>query len=67
MGVIEFFVIVVVVVVMAGLAVLAMKHLSPEHPAYFDKLVWGVALLIIIAVLVSAIGLLKYDPRIPSL
>ena len=65
MGVIEFFVLCVVVVLMAALAIWVIGYFAPVHPALIDKLIWGVAVVVILVALVQAVGLLKYDPQIP--
>ena len=67
MGIIEFFVIVCVVVVMAWLCVMGMGVLAPGHPATIDKIIWAVAILVIVVVLAKALGLTSYDPQIPRL
>lgn len=67
MGVVEFFVLVVVVVLLAALAVWAIGYFAPSHPPIMDKVIWGVAVLIVLFALVNATGLLGHDPRIPSL
>lgn len=67
MGIIEFFIFCVVVVVAGGLCVLAMKYFSPDHPRFIDNIVWGVVVLVILYTLVQATGLLSHDPQIPRL
>ncbi len=67
MGVIEFFILCVAVVLIAALAVWAIGYFAPTHPPVIDKIMWGIALLIILTALVQAIGLLHFDPQIPRL
>lgn len=65
MGVIEFFVFCVVVVVMGWLAVFALGKLAPGHPGMIDNIIWFVVVIVILAMLASAMGLLGHDPQIP--
>ena len=67
MGLIEFAVLTVVVVVIAWLCVWAMGVMAPGHPVTIDRIVWGVAVLVVIVVLARALGLTAYDPQIPRL
>ncbi len=67
MGVIEFFVFAVLVVVLGWLAVFAMGKLAPGHPSQVDTIIWFVVVLVIIVVLVQAMGLLGHDPQIPRI
>lgn len=67
MGVIEFFVLCVVVVFLGFLATYAMGALAPAHPLIVDRIVWFVVVLIILVVLVNAMGLMGFDPKIPRL
>jgi hypothetical protein len=65
MGIIEFLIIVVVVVFACWLAVYAIGYIAPGHPAIIDKIIWGVAILIILVLLLQATGILAHDVRIP--
>ncbi len=67
MGIVEFFLLCVIVVLLAALAVWVMGYFAPAHPLLIDRLVWGVAIVIIIFALVQATGLLGHDPRIPHI
>jgi membrane associated rhomboid family serine protease len=67
MGVIEFFVLCVVVVLMGALAVWAINYFAPSHPAIVDKIIWGVVIVVILFALVQATGILGRDPRIPHI
>jgi len=65
MGVIEFFIFAVVVVLLGWLAIYAMKTLAPGHPAQIDTIIWFVVVIVIVLMLIRAMGLLAYDPQIP--
>jgi hypothetical protein len=65
MGLFEFLILVVVVVILVGLAVAAIGYFSPGHPAIIDKCLWFLAALIILWQLAQATGILGHDPRIP--
>ena len=67
MGVIEFFIFAVVVVILGWLAVFALGKLAPGHPAIIDTIIWCVVVLVIVVMLAQAMGLTGYDPRIPRL
>lgn len=67
MGIVEFFVFCVIVVLLGWLAVFALGNLAPGHPSIIDKIIWFVVVLIIIVVLAQAMGLTGHDPRIPRL
>jgi hypothetical protein len=65
LGVVEFFIIAVVVVLLGWLAIYAIGTLAPGHPAMIDNIIWFVVVLVIIVMLLQALGLTGYDPRIP--
>lgn len=67
MGVIEYFVFVLVVAFVAYVAVFALDHLAPGHPPLFNSLIWFVAALIVLLTLARAMGLAGVDPQIPRL
>ncbi len=67
MGIVEFFLLCVVVVLCAAGAIWVIGFFAPGHPPLIDKWIWGVACLVILVALVQATGLLKHDIRIPSL
>ena len=67
MGLLEFFILCLVVVVLAALTVWAIGQFAPGTPAIIPKLIWGVAVLIIVITLVQALGLLGHAPQIPRL
>jgi hypothetical protein len=67
MGILEFFVLAVVVGVLAWLAVWVLGKLAPGHPKLLDNLIWFVACLVLILTLLQALGLLGHDPQIPRI
>ena len=67
MGFIEFLVLCFVVVGIAWLAVWALGYFWTGHPAIIDKVIWGIAIAIILVTLIRATGLLAHDPQIPKL
>lgn len=67
MGVIEFFIACVVVVLLGWLAVFTIGKLAPGHPAQIDNIIWFVVVIVIVVMLANAMGLLGYDPKIPRL
>jgi hypothetical protein len=66
MGVIEFFMFAVIVVLLGWLAVFALGKLAPGHPGIIDNIIWFVVVLVVVVVLAQAMGLTGYDPRIPK-
>lgn len=67
MGVIELFVGIVVVVLIGWVAVYAVYALAPGHPAQIDNLIWFVVVLVSIALLLNAFGIVGHDPIVPRL
>ena len=67
MGIVEFFILCVVVVLIGAAAVWVMGQLSPQHPQIIDKIIWFVVVLIIVVILINALGLTHYDPQIPKI
>lgn len=67
MGLFEFLIVAVIIMIACALAVLALRTFAPNHPAYVEGLLWGVGVFIILAILANAAGLLKYDVPIPRL
>jgi uncharacterized membrane protein YoaK (UPF0700 family) len=65
MGIVEFFLLVIVCVVLAWFAVLIAKKF--EAPVLVQQVIWGVAILVILVTLATALGLTHYDPQIPRL
>ncbi len=66
MGFVEFMIASFVVVVLAAIGSWAVKKV-PECPAIVPQLFWGVAIVIILLMLVSATGIMRRDPQIPHL
>ncbi len=67
MGIIEFFVVVFVVAAAAGVTVWAIKRFIPSAPPFFVNVVWGAAVIVILVLIASVLGLTGIDPRIPRL
>jgi len=67
MGFIEFIVICIVVIALAWCGTWALDYFFAGHPAIVNKLIWGIAVVIILVILAQAIGLMSHDPKIPSL
>lgn len=67
MGIVEFFILCVVVVLLAALAVWAIGYFAPAHPPMIDKVIWGVAVFVILFALAQAVGLFGHDPMIPRI
>jgi hypothetical protein len=65
MGLIEFLFLVVIVVLIGWVAIYALDTLAPGHPAIINRIIWLVVVLIIIWTLVTATGLIAYDPPLP--
>jgi hypothetical protein len=66
-GIIEFFILVLVVVICAAITVWAIGAFAPGTPAIVPKLVWALAVVIIIYTLAQAVGLFSHDVAIPRL
>ena len=67
MGIVEFFILCVVVVLIGWLAIFTLGKLAPGHPAMVDNIIWFVVVLIILVTLINAMGLVHYDPQIPKI
>ncbi len=67
MGLVEFFLLCVVVVILAALTVWCINTFAPATPAVIIKAIWFVAALIIVVTLLKALGLFGVDPQIPRL
>ena len=67
MGVMEFFFLVLIVVLAAAGTIWVLNYWAPSHPAIVDKIIWFVAIAIVVVTLIVAFGLLGHDPKIPSL
>lgn len=67
MGLIEFFILILIVVALCYLTTIIAAKLAPNHPPVVDWIIWFVGILIIIVALANAMGLVGYDPRIPRI
>ena len=65
MGIIEFFLFVILVVGLGYLTIYALGKFAPGHPPMIDNIVWIVVILFIIVMFASALGLTGFDPQIP--
>lgn len=65
MGLVEFLILVVVVVVLTFLATALIDYLAPSHPQIINKCLWVLAAVIILWTLAGAMGFLSHDIRIP--
>ena len=66
MGFLEFLIMCFITIAIAYVAVWALGHFLPGHPAIVDTIIWGVAVLIILVALLKATGVMHYDPQIPK-
>jgi len=67
MGLIEFFIVVIVCCFFAWAACWLLAHFAPGTPAFVPMVIWAVALVIIVVTLAKALGLYGIDPQIPRL
>ena len=67
MGLIEFFVVVIVCCFLAWAACWLVARFAFGAPAFVPMVIWAVACLIIIVTLIKALGLWGIDPQIPRL
>jgi hypothetical protein len=67
MGLFEFLLFVVVVVLAVAAAVWVIGYLAPDHPKVIDKGLWVLAVVIVLLVLARALGLFGHDPQIPRI
>ena len=66
MGIGEFLLIVVLIVVLAAAAVWAIGYFSPSPvPVIIPRLIWGIVIVVIFWMLLSATGILSHDIQIP--
>jgi asparagine N-glycosylation enzyme membrane subunit Stt3 len=66
MGFVEFLIIVIVVVLLAAVANYFVQQI-PNTPAIFGRIIWAVAVLIIVVLLLKATGILSHDVQIPHI
>jgi hypothetical protein len=67
MGLIEFLILILIVMVLCAVATWAIRSFAPGTPPLITNLIWGVAILIVLVALLNATGLLGHDPQIPRL
>lgn len=67
MGLIAFCVLAFVVLVIGAVANWAIDSFAPGHPVIVNKLIWGLAVLILLYTILTATGVLSHDIRIPHL
>lgn len=65
MGLVAFLIFAVAVTLVTFLAIALIKWLAPAHPDIIDKVLWCLAILIIVVRLLEATGLLGHDIMIP--
>lgn len=66
MGFVELLVFIGFVLGFAWIAVWIFGYFLSGHPVIVDKLIWGVAIVIIVMKLAAALGLSGVDPQIPQ-
>lgn len=68
MGILEFLLICVGLVLLAAFAVWVIGYFSPSPvPAIIPRVIWGAVILIIFVLLAQALGLFGHDIEIPRL
>lgn len=67
MGILEFFLLVLLVVLAGAGTIWVIGYWAPNHPLLIDKIIWFVVIAIIVGTLIVAFGLLGHDPQIPRL
>jgi membrane protein DedA with SNARE-associated domain len=68
MGVVDFFVLILITCALAAGVIWVLGYLLGEKvPAIVPKIIWGVAILIIVVALIQALGLMGWNPKSPSL
>lgn len=67
MGLIEFFIVVIICCALAAVACWLLAKFVPGTPPFVPVVIWGVACLIILVTLAKALGLYGIDPQIPRL
>jgi hypothetical protein len=66
MGLVEFIIMCIIVVAIAWIGTWAISQI-PNCPPIVPKLIWIVAIMIILVTLIKATGILGHDPQIPRL
>lgn len=67
MGIVELFILIFLTVLAGALTVWGLAELAPNHPAFIDRIVWFIVVLVIVVAVAFALGLQNFDPRVPSL
>ncbi len=67
MGLIAYFLLCIVVALLAHLTVKLIHLFAPSAPEVISTLVWTVAILVLVVVLLRALGILSHDIQIPKL
>ncbi len=65
MGLFQFLLIAVIVVCACAAAIWVIGQLAPSHPPIVDRLIWVLAVVILVLILVQATGLFGHDVMIP--
>jgi len=65
MGLLAFVIFVFIVLAIAWCGIWLLNTFLPEHPAIVDKLIWALALFIILFKLLQVTGIMSHDPVIP--
>jgi hypothetical protein len=64
-GLVAFLVFAIIVCVIAYAAVWLLGYLAPGHPGVIDRVIWVLAVVIIVWKLLAAMGVLGHDIMIP--
>ncbi len=68
MGIIEFLILVLCVVLAAACVIWAINYFAPSPvPAFIPKIIWGLVIVVLLFTLLSATGILGHDIQIPRL
>lgn len=65
MGFLAFGIFCFITLAMAWIIIWVLGYFLPGHPALVDKIIWGIALLMIVLKLLAVTGLMAHDPQIP--
>ena len=67
MGFLAFGIFCLIVLAIAWIVTWCLGYFVPGYPGIVDKIVWAIAVVIIIIKLVQVTGLMGHDPQIPHL
>lgn len=67
MGFIAFVISCLFILGIAWVGVWAAGYIAPGHPAIVDRLIWGIAIMLIIVSFLQAVGVMQHDPIIPHI